>query len=145
MKPREEIRKRFDVDLKSLALLEDYLRESVEICRQMKADQLSRKDLREIGALTDRFQRAQDFFVSRILRSIDELAGDEGTTEDVLNRSEKRGLIGSASDFLDMRVLRNKIAHEYAGYGPMDIVNDILEFTPMLLLAFQQTREYNIL
>ncbi len=60
----EPIRKRFEADLETLGLLEEYLRESCEICSKFTSDDLSRQDLREIGALTDRFQRAQDFFCS---------------------------------------------------------------------------------
>jgi hypothetical protein len=136
----EPIRKRFEEDLVTLGLLEDYLRESCEICSKFISDDLSRQDLREIGALTDRFQRAQDFFVSHTLRSIDLLSGDQGTTLDVLQRAEQRGVIDSADVYLEMRALRNKIAHEYAGYSPMDIVNDILKYAPILMDSFKRVK-----
>jgi uncharacterized protein YutE (UPF0331/DUF86 family) len=137
----EPIRKRFEADLETLGLLEDYLRESCEICSKFTSDDFSRQDLREIGALTDRFQRAQDFFVAHTLRSIDLLSGDQGTTLDVLLRAEKRGIIDSADVFLEMRALRNKIAHEYAGYSPMDIVNDILKYAPILIDSFERVKK----
>jgi uncharacterized protein YutE (UPF0331/DUF86 family) len=145
MMPRDVLRKKHEQDLATLTLLEDYLRESSEICSQFDPNKLSRSDLREIGALTDRFQRAQDFFVSHTLRTIDSLSGDDGTTLDVLQRAEQRGIISSAAEFLDMRALRNKIAHEYSGYGPMEIVKDILQFAPLLLAAFGKAREYKII
>jgi uncharacterized protein YutE (UPF0331/DUF86 family) len=145
MTARETLRTKYNQDLASLALLEDYLQESSEICSKIDPSNVTRKDLREIGALTDRFQRAQDFFVSHTLRTIDALAGDEGTTLDVLQRAEQRGIIDSAATFLDMRALRNKIAHEYTGYGPMDIVKDILQFTPVLLRAFANAKTFKII
>ena len=141
----DPIRKRHRQDLEILDRLDDYLRESVEICSHLDIRDFSREDLREIGALTDRFQRAQDFFVSQTLRSIDLLSGDQGTTLDILQRSEQRGIIDSAENFLEMRALRNKIAHEYAGYGPSDIVQDILRFAPELLASFSRAREYKLL
>jgi uncharacterized protein YutE (UPF0331/DUF86 family) len=140
----DPIRERHRKDLIILDQLEDYLRESVEICSHINLQESSREDLREIGALTDRFQRAQDFFVSHTLRSIDLLSGDQGTTLDVLQRSEQRGIIDSAENFLEMRALRNKIAHEYAGYGPSDIVQDILHFAPQLLASFSRAHEYKV-
>ena len=76
MSPLAPLRKKFETDLITLGLLEDYLRESCEICSKFTSDDLSRQDLREIGALSDRFQRAQDFFVVKILRIIDMLSGD---------------------------------------------------------------------
>jgi uncharacterized protein YutE (UPF0331/DUF86 family) len=141
MSPLAPLRKKFEIDLVTLGLLEDYLRESCEICSKFTSDDLSRQDLREIGALSDRFQRAQDFFVVKILRIIDLLSGDSGTTLDVLQRAEQRGLIESAEVFLEMRALRNKIAHEYAGYGPLDIVKDILKYSAILLDSFARVRQ----
>ncbi|HZK76690.1 MAG TPA: hypothetical protein VFD13_07255 [Candidatus Kapabacteria bacterium] len=142
--PREELKKKHSRDLKTLDALEDYLRESFQICSTFDPETLSRKDLREVGALTDRFQRAQDFFVTHTLRAIDALEGESGTTLDVLNRSEQRRIIDSSEAFIDMRSLRNTIAHEYAGYGPADVLRDVLRFTPILLESFSRVRSYPI-
>ncbi|MFI5264567.1 MAG: hypothetical protein ACHQM6_08640 [Candidatus Kapaibacterium sp.] len=108
----------------------------------MNLESLTAQDIREIEAMTARFERAQDIFVAKTLRLIDVLEGTEGTTIDVLNRSEKRGIIESASAFRMMRVLRNTIAHEYAGHGPEDVAKDVLAFVPELLDAFKRAREY---
>ncbi len=144
MTPRESLRTKYEQDLETLQQLEDYLNESCSICAQLDVNALSRKHLREIGAPTVRFQRAQDFFISHILRTVDALTGESGTTLDVLDRAEQRGIISSTSDFLDRRSLRNRIAHEYAGYGPMDIVQDILRYSPILLDAVSKARSFHI-
>ena len=52
----DPIRERHRKDLAILDQLEDYLRESVEICWHINLQEFSREDLREIGALTDRVQ-----------------------------------------------------------------------------------------
>ena len=144
MTPYEELVEELRQSLPMLDKLEVRLRESYDICRELNLDALSLRDEREIEALTARFERAQDIFVSKILRLIDVLEGAEGPTIDVLNRSEKRGIIESASAFRKIRVLRNTIAHEYAGYGPSDIARDVLNFVPSLLDAFKRARKYAV-
>ena len=142
MNTSEKLKEKLRVDVETLQKLEANLTESVDICRSLKFDTLNSKDNREIEALTARFERAQDFFVTKVLRIIDILEGEEGVTIDVLNRSEKRGLIQLSDQFLEMRRLRNKIAHEYAGYGPADVAKDVLAFVPALLYAYERTRDY---
>jgi uncharacterized protein YutE (UPF0331/DUF86 family) len=142
MTPYDELAGALRESIPTMDKLEARLMESVEICRKLNFDALPAKDDREIEAMTARFKRAHYIFVAKTLRLIDVLEGSEGTTIDVLNRSEKRGIIESASDFRKMRVLRNTIAHEYSGYGPSDVARDVLEFVPKLLDAFQRAREY---
>jgi uncharacterized protein YutE (UPF0331/DUF86 family) len=142
MTPYDELVEALRESIPTLDKLEARLMESVEICRKLNFDALSAQDEREIEAMTARFERAQDIFVAKTLRFIDVLEGSEGTTVDVLNRAEKRGIIESASDFRKLRVLRNTIAHEYSGYGPADIAQDVLEFVPKLVDAFERAREY---
>lgn len=142
MTPYEELVGGLLESIPTLDKLEARLRESVEICLKLNFESLTAQDIREIEAMTARFERAQDIFVAKTLRLIDILEGTEGTTLDVLNRSEKRGIIESAYTFRMMRVLRNKISHEYAGYGPEDVAKDVLSFVPTLLDAFERAREY---
>ncbi len=142
MNSSDKLKSKLQADVETLLKLETYVRESAEICRLLDFETLNAQGYREIEALTARFERAQDFFVTKVLRTIDVLEGEDGMTIDVLNRSEKRGIIESAEGFLEMRRLRNKIAHEYAGYGPADIVHTVLDFVPTLLDAYQRTSKY---
>ena len=142
MTPLQAILKELQEDVKTLDKLEHNLRESESRCEGIDLAQLKNEDSIEIEALTSRFERAQDIFVRKILRLIDIASGEEGTIIDVLNRSEKRGIIESAFDFREMRALRNKIAHEYAGYGPSDIARDVMKYVPVLLHAFAKAREF---
>ena len=142
MTPYQELAEQLKADILTLDKLRANVVESAEICRALNFDTLTPQDNREIEALTARFERAQDFFVTKVLRIIDVFEGEEGTTLDVLNRAEKRTLIESAAIFREMRVLRNKIAHEYAGYGPADVARAVLDFVPVLLDAFERAREY---
>jgi uncharacterized protein YutE (UPF0331/DUF86 family) len=142
MNASDPLKTKLQADVETLQKLEAYVKESEEICRSLDFDTLNAQGYREIEALTARFERAQDFFVTKVLRTIDVLEGEEGTTIDVLNRSEKRGIIDSAEAFLEMRRLRNKIAHEYSGFGPADIARTVLDFVPTLFHAYERAREY---
>lgn len=72
------------------------------------------KALEPYDALADRFVRAVEcclrFFRSRELA---EFAEQSDTPRNLLNRMEKLGLVGSASLWLEMRNIRNRIVHDY--------------------------------
>lgn len=143
MTPYQELTHQLQDDMATLDKLQANVVESAAICHAFDFGSLTPQQNREIEALTARFERAQDFFVTKILRIIDVIEGEEGTTLDVLNRAEKRRLIESAAAFREMRALRNKIAHEYAGYGPADVARAVLDFVPALLDAFGRARGYS--
>jgi uncharacterized protein YutE (UPF0331/DUF86 family) len=78
--------------------------------------------LESVEAFTDRFSRSVDLLVDKVLRSLDRVElNPEGTLLDVINRAEKRGLIGRAEDLREMKDVRNMIAHDYAGARAAEI------------------------
>lgn len=72
------------------------------------------KELEPFDALADRFVRAVEcalrFFRSHELM---QFAEESDTTRSLLNRMEKLGLINSATLWLTMRNVRNRIVHDY--------------------------------
>ena len=72
-------------------------------------------ELIRIEALTARFERMVDLFLNKVTRMIVlcETGSDEGTIRDKLLFLEKLGLIENADTWLDMRTMRNMIAHDY--------------------------------
>ena len=67
-----------------------------------------------LEALTARFARLNDTLTQKLFRAIDALElTDEGSLIDRFNRMEKRGIVISANELIEMRKLRNQIAHEY--------------------------------
>jgi uncharacterized protein YutE (UPF0331/DUF86 family) len=101
------------------------------------------EDIERLEALTSRFARLSDILVQKIFRLIDSIElENEGTILDRINRAEKRGLITSADTFKNMRLLRNRIAHEYLKESLEDIFSKTFLFTPELLQCTELTRDF---
>jgi hypothetical protein len=99
--------------------------------------------LESFEALTARFARLSDLVVQKVLRTIFFLElEDSGTVRDRINRAEKRGFIESAEDFVQIRMLRNEIAHEYKSETIFDIFERALALTPALLDAVIRIRQH---
>ncbi len=131
-------------DLEQLEASEAMLRRSYEICAPigLKA-KYSLEELDALEAYTSRFSRLADLLVLRLFRLIDELDLEtSGTVRDRINRAEKKGLIESAALFIDMRLLRNEIAHEHSFDVVTRILDGVYEMTGPLLRAVQETRSY---
>jgi hypothetical protein len=54
-----------------------------------------------------------------------------------MNLCEKLGVISSATDLIDIRDLRNQIAHEYLAENLTEIYGDCLKLSEKLLLEIQ--------
>jgi len=117
---------------------------SYENCRKIgiKEDySLSESD--HFEAFTSRFARLSDMVVQKMFRLIDKIElEDEGTVRDRINRAEKKGLIISADTFVQIRIVRNDIAHEYHIKALMDIYKKTLELTPYILDSIEKIEEY---
>jgi len=84
-----------------------------------------------LESFTSKFSRMQDSFVDKLLpiylRSLGELPG---SAIDNLRRAEQLGLIENAESWVEMRLLRNRLVHEY--------VEDMAQLAEQLLLAREQ-------
>ncbi len=78
-----------------------------------------------------------------MFRSIDKVELEEGgTTIDVVNRAEKRGLIESTDQIREMKDLRNQVVHEYLSEALALLLEDIFKFTPELIQIHKQILTY---
>ena len=76
----------------------------------------SESELETLEALTARFERLTDVIIYKLLRSIDYLDYDKSPTiRHVLVKAEKKGIVENQDLFLEIRELRNIIAHDYVG------------------------------
>jgi uncharacterized protein YutE (UPF0331/DUF86 family) len=67
-----------------------------------------------LEGLTARFARLMDTLTQKLFRAIDALElTDEGSLIDRFNRVEKRGIVTDAQTLIEMRKVRNQIAHDY--------------------------------
>jgi len=103
----------------------------------------SQEELVEFEALTGRFSRLSDILIQKIFRLIDEIELEsEGTIRDRINRAEKKGFIKNAETLIEIRTLRNEIAHEYIPEAIKEIYVEVLNFCPFLLEYSEMTLNY---
>jgi hypothetical protein len=101
------------------------------------------EEMDRLELLSSRFSRLTDFMIQRIFRLIDELdLESSGTVRDVINRAAKKGLIADVDAFIEARILRNKIAHEYVEKVMTEIFNEALRLVPTILDAAQRIKNY---
>lgn len=99
--------------------------------------------LESLEALTSRFARLSDIIIQRIFRYLDTIDLEEsGTARDRIHRAEKREIIASAEQFIQIRLLRNEIAHEYKGESIYDIFDRVFALTPVLLDSVNRILDY---
>ena len=101
------------------------------------------EQLESFESLTSRFARLSDILIQKIFRLIDELDLEtQGTVRDRINRAEKKELIASCDQFVEIRMIRNDIAHEYLPEAIREIFGKVLQLTPALLDGVERTRTY---
>lgn len=99
----------------------DYLRQTDErlFCPILSVEQVgqlaTQPDLSErVEAFVGRFGRLQDTLGDKLLPALLALAGEHvGAAIDNLDRAERLGWIGSVDDWMALRLLRNRMIHEY--------------------------------
>ncbi len=104
---------------------------------------LSNDELESFEALTSRFARLSDILIQKIFRYFDRLdLEDQGTVRDRIYRAEKKQLIESAESYIQIRLLRNEIAHEYKTETVYAMFETVLALTPILLSTVDQVMLY---
>jgi len=100
----------------------------------------------KLEALTSRFARLADLIIQKTIRLIEHVELENtGSVLDRINKAEKKGFINSAEQFVEIRLLRNSIAHEYDLDSILEIFKSCLTYTPVLLNAVKNIQEYLLL
>jgi hypothetical protein len=122
-------------ELAGLKLAAEYLSFSLERCQAFldTSAQNSPEALERLESLTSRFARLADLLTQRLFRLIDdiELVGSSSLL-DRIYRAEKRGWL-DAAQMIEIRELRNLIAHEYANDKMPEIFSAVATLAPPLL------------
>ena len=93
--------------------------------------------------LTSRFARLSDIIIQRIFKTIHSMDLDEtGSVRDSINLAEKKNLIVSAKEMVEIRELRNSIVHEYIPDVIRAIYIRTKELTPLLLENVRLVNSY---
>jgi hypothetical protein len=130
-------------DLAGLQLAAGYLQYSMDRCLNLIGQEgLPPEQLERLESLTSRFARLADLLIQRVFRLLDdiELTGG-GSILDRIYRAEKRGW-ANASELINIRELRNLIAHEYATEKMLEIYGAVATMAPALLAAVPKVIAY---
>lgn len=136
--------KNLKAELIELKKASEILQYSYEKCINIKMlEGIDNECLESFEALTSRFARLGDMLIQRVFRLIDNIDLEEsGTVRDRINRAEKKELISSADTFIEIRILRNEISHEYKSETIYVIFEKVLQLTPHLLKGAESTMAY---
>ena len=97
--------------------------------------ELDDEQLEAWEGFVSRFSRASDLFVTKYLKSyiLNEDPAFDGTLRDSLNRAEKYRLIEDTQIWLEIRSLRNAVAHDYDEGRLEKNLKRIRELAPIVL------------
>lgn len=140
----DQLKLLLEKELRILADATDVLQYSFDKCSRIgiKSSYLP-EELESFESLTGRFARLSDILIQKLFRLVDQLdLESQGTVRDRINRAEKKDLIDSAEVFVEIRMVRNDIAHEYLPEAIHEIFGKVLELTPALLEGVGRTRNY---
>lgn len=124
-------------ELEALARAMSSLEKSLFKCAQLNpSPRQSFEEEESFDALTSKFARCSDILTQKVLKTLVFLLREDAPTFiDRMNLCEKLGAIPSARSLIEVRDLRNTIAHEYAVDDLMDLYAETLSLSPKLLEA----------
>lgn len=141
---RRQYRKQIDAHLADIEKAVDALTYSRDKCRTI--DQLNENDLEvmeSFEALATRFARASDLLTQKVLKSLFIILQEEAPTLiDRANFLAKLKIISSADTLLNIREIRNQIAHEYVTEDIKSLYQDIIDYTPALIETIKHLKLY---
>jgi len=106
-------------------------------------DSYSFEELESFDSLTSKFNRTSDIFTQKVLRSIWILLHEPFAPYiDMINKNEKMMILRSADEMIEIRDLRNQIAHEYIPEAIRDLVPEVIELTSRLIENIEECRHF---
>jgi hypothetical protein len=112
---------------------------SIEKCHAFDLEiRISFEVEESFDALTSKFARVSDIFTQKVLKSLLILLREDAPTFlDRMNLCEKLGIIPSANDLIEIRDLRNLIAHETLTENLLEVYKESLHLSLKLLQAIE--------
>jgi len=106
-------------------------------------DSYSFEELESFDSLTSKFNRTSDIFTQKVLRSIWILLHEPFAPYiDMINKSEKMMILRSADEMIEIRDMRNQIAHEYIPEAISDLIPEVIELTSRLIKNIEECRHF---
>jgi len=121
-----------------------WLKRSYEKCRLIGTkENYDESELEAYETLCNRFGRAVDMIVMKVLRNIDFVELEEtGTMLDVANRAEKKGIVESVDILRAMKDLRNELVHEYLEEDYVKKFEEVLSWTEKIFEITENIIKY---
>ena len=108
-------------------------------------EEYTEEQLIELEALTARFARLSDILIQKIFKTIDKLdANTPGTVRDRIMQAEKKGLIEDADTLMEIRNVRNTIAHEYESIDLREMFLFIYRHSSLLIKILDNSKKYSL-
>lgn len=122
----------------------EHLDFSYQKCRGLNLSKdLSEETLEDLEAFASRFARTADIFTQKVVAGLLLLLQEDiATFIDRMNFCEKIRLIPSADSLVEIRALRNAVAHEYRQTNLLELYGKILELTPNLNQSISLAKEF---
>lgn len=133
--------------IENLTMLEtalDTLRYSYEKCQEIGIKEgYTYEELESYEALNSRFARIADILTQKVLKTIFFLLQESPVSFiDKTDLAEKLQIIESSENLLEIRELRNEIAHEYRILNIQEIFTDVLHYTGVLMNTVRFVEDY---
>ena len=91
------------------------------------------EELESFDSLTSKFNRTSDIFTQKVLRSVWMLLHEPfAPFIDMMNNCEKMEILHSADQMIEIRDLRNQIAHEYLPDAIRELIPETIELSTSL-------------
>ncbi len=122
----------------------NHLNISFERCKGfINNTDFTEEQLIELEALTARFARVSDLLIQKIFKTIEQLdASAPGTIRDRILQAEKKGIVSDADTILEIRNVRNIIAHEYESLDIKEMFLFVFRHAPVLISVLSNAKEY---
>ena len=122
-----------------------HLSVSIDRCKDFINDKdFNEEQLIELEALTARFARMSDLLIQKIFKTIDQLdASAPGTVRDRIMQAEKKGIIEDADTLLEIRNIRNTIAHEYESIDIKEMFLFVFRHSSLLISILKNAKQYS--
>lgn len=103
----------------------------------------SPSDLESYDALALRFEKVVELFINQLFRSLEihYFGLASSTIRDRLLALQKVEFIDDINTWMDMRIIRNKIAHDYLPDQIKRIYEDILIYSKIIFETFQKIEQ----
>ncbi|GAB6909960.1 conserved hypothetical protein [Desulfosarcina cetonica] len=143
---RKLLLQQFDENMANLDRSLSALRYSYSKCITIYEKALfDNSEQESLEALTSRFARTSDIFTQKVLKTLFALIQENPKTFlDAANLLEKIEIVDNADDLLNIRELRNQIAHEYVNDDLHALFSDVVRFVPEIERIVDKLKSYMI-